>query len=126
VHELSVTKSLLEIAVRHAKEAGAERILGLNLVIGQLSSFLDESVQFYWDMIATGTIAEGAQLHFKRIPAEFLCRDCGIAFRMSPEDFICPVCKSNNLKIVCGDEFFLESMEVNAETEAISEPRSET
>ena len=37
MHELTITESLLEIALRHAREAGATKITDLYLVIGQLS-----------------------------------------------------------------------------------------
>ncbi|MGD8998651.1 MAG: hydrogenase maturation nickel metallochaperone HypA, partial [Anaerolineae bacterium] len=67
MHELSVTESLLEIALRHAARAGAARITRLNIVVGELSSIVDESVQFYWDIVSRGTMAEGAELHFERV-----------------------------------------------------------
>ena len=69
MHELSVTESILEIALRHASKTKAARITNLYLVIGQLASIVDDSVQFYWDIISKDTIAEGAKLHFKRLPA---------------------------------------------------------
>jgi hydrogenase nickel incorporation protein HypA/HybF len=74
MHELSVTENILEIALRHAAEAQANRITNLYLVIGQLSSIVDDSIQFYWDIITRGTPAEGAQLHFERIQTRLSCR----------------------------------------------------
>jgi hydrogenase nickel incorporation protein HypA/HybF len=73
MHELSVTESILEISLRHAQEASAKRITNLYLVIGQLASIIDDSVQFYWDIISKGTIADGATLHFRRLPAKLIC-----------------------------------------------------
>ena len=58
MHELTVTESLLELALRHAKTNDTKRINDLYLVIGQLSSIVDDSVQFYWDIIAKNTLAE--------------------------------------------------------------------
>ena len=57
MHELSVTEALLEIALRHAQAAQARQITGLHVVIGQLSSVIDDSVQFYWDFVSAGTLA---------------------------------------------------------------------
>jgi Zn finger protein HypA/HybF involved in hydrogenase expression len=71
MHELAVTESILEIALRHGQPAQARKITDLYLVIGQLSSIVDDSVQFYWDFISKNTPAEGAS--FSRIPAEFCC-----------------------------------------------------
>ena len=90
MHELSVTESLLEIALRHARKAGAQRILQLNIVIGELSSIVDESVQFYWDIVSRDTIAEGSQLHFQRVDGVLRCLACGERFSLSERDFACP------------------------------------
>jgi hydrogenase nickel incorporation protein HypA/HybF len=112
MHELSVTESILEIALRHAQPARARKISDLYLVIGQLSSIIDDSVQFYWDFISKDTPAEGARLHFKRIPAEFRCQDCDQAFKLCSGDLGCPNCSSRNVKITAGEEFYLEAIEV--------------
>ncbi len=93
MHELSITESILEITLRYAEEAAAARVTDLYLVIGDLSSVVDESVQFYWDFISEGTVAYGAMLHFRRIPGELACQACGHHY--SPNDQLtCPVCDS--------------------------------
>ena len=112
MHELPVTQSILDIALRHAQEAKATRVTDLHLVIGKLSYVMDDSVQFYWDIIAKDTIAEGAQLHFRRVPTEFLCLDCSRRYAPDGEILACPNCQSVRVKIVAGDEFRLESIDV--------------
>lgn len=114
MHELSVTQSILEIALRHAENAGAERITDLYLVIGQLSSIVDDSVQFYWDIIADGTIAVGATLHFSRIPAQMRCTNCAHLFALDYESFACPVCKSLSVQLISGNEFYLEGIDIES------------
>jgi hydrogenase nickel incorporation protein HypA/HybF len=112
MHELSVTESILDIALRHARTAGANHITDLYLVIGQLSSIVDDSVQFYWDQLSQNTLAEGSRLHFRRIPTELLCQACGHRYAPAPDDFACPACGSVRIKVVAGEEFYLESIEV--------------
>ena len=112
MHELPVTESLLEIATRHATQAGAGRIVALNIVIGQLASIIDESVQFYWSIIAANTTAEGAVLNFRRIPARFHCLECDHNYQPGLEIEPCPECGSSKVEILSGQEFFLESIEV--------------
>lgn len=114
MHELTITESLLEIALRHAAEAGATKITDLYLVIGDLSSVVDESVQFYWDIIANETPAEGASLHFKRVPTEIICLNCHHQYKPVENQMACPSCGSISIKIISGEEFFLEA--INVET----------
>jgi hydrogenase nickel incorporation protein HypA/HybF len=112
MHELSVTESILEISIRHAEEAKAKHITNLYLVIGQLASIVDDSVQFYWDIISKGTIAEGATLHFRRLPAKFLCLDCSEQYNPGSDGFSCPTCKSDHVMVIAGDEFYMEAIDV--------------
>ena len=118
MHELAITQSVLEIALRHGEQAQASKITDLYLVIGQLSSVVDDSVQFYWDMIAVDTIAEGAALHFKRIPAQLECSECGQIYSLEGNQLDgCPVCESIKVKVIAGKEFQLESIEIENERE---------
>jgi hydrogenase nickel incorporation protein HypA/HybF len=112
MHELSVTQSLLEIALRHGERASARRIVRLNLVIGELASIVDDSVQFYWDFVSQGTIAEGAELHFERVPATLRCLSCDHTFPLDGREYACPACGERKVVAAGGDEFRLESIEV--------------
>ncbi|QRN83665.1 hydrogenase maturation nickel metallochaperone HypA [Chloroflexota bacterium] len=112
MHELSVTESVLEIACKHGEKARAKKVTDIFLVIGKLSSIVDDSVQFYWDFISKGTLCEGATLHFKRIPAELICLDCDHKYTLDDELSPCPRCGSARIRVISGDEFNLESIEV--------------
>ena len=112
MHELAVTQSILDISLRHAQKVDAQRITDINLVIGQFSSIVDDSIQFYWDIIAKDTMAEGAMLHFDRIPGEMTCGNCGHAFHPSDKSFACPSCDSGSVRITKGDEFRVDSIDV--------------
>lgn len=112
MHELAVTENLLEIAIRHGKTAGAKKISNLYLVVGQLSSIVDDSVQFYWDIISKGTVAEGAKLHFHRKSVELYCKECAHQFTPIGDDLSCPNCGSIQIKVISGEEFFLEAIDV--------------
>lgn len=112
MHELSITQGILEIALRHAEQAEAHRIIRLNLVIGELSSIVDDSVQFYWDIISRDTIAERSELHFKRTPGTLRCLVCGHTFPLGGQ-YVCPECDGKQVVAAGGDEFRLESIEVD-------------
>ena len=112
MHELPITESILEIALRHAQAANASHITNIYLVIGQLASVVDESVQFYWDIVARGTLAEGATLHFRRIPTTLNCSQCEHQYQPSGSDFACPLCDCTRFTVVSGQEFYVEAIDV--------------
>jgi hydrogenase nickel incorporation protein HypA/HybF len=112
MHEMAVTQSILDIALDHAARYGAARVISLNLMIGQLSSIVDDSVQFYWDIISKDTPCEGATLHFERIPAQMSCRECGHSYSLSQGLEACPQCGSFHIRVIAGDEFRLESIDI--------------
>jgi hydrogenase nickel incorporation protein HypA/HybF len=112
MHELAVTESILEIALKHAEQAEATQVTDLYIVIGQLSSIVDDSVQFYWDMITDGTLCSGSKLHFQRIPAEMACLSCGNSYTLQGELTVCPACGSAQVKVVSGEQFYLDSIEI--------------
>jgi hydrogenase nickel incorporation protein HypA/HybF len=114
MHELSVTQGVLDVVLNAAQEAGAERIYAIHLVIGDLSSIVDESVQFYFDFLSRDTLAAGATLHFRREAATLHCLACGAEQEASvPLATACPACGSERLRVNGGRSFYIESIEVN-------------
>lgn len=116
MHELPVTEGILKTAIEASERNGAHRITAINLVIGELSSIVDDSVQFYFDLLSKGTLAENAALHFRREPSIAICFDCGNQFNASaPLEPKCPQCGSARLQVKGSREFFIESIEVEDE-----------
>jgi hydrogenase nickel incorporation protein HypA/HybF len=113
MHELPVTQGILEIAVKSAAEAGACRITAIDIVIGELSSIVDDSIQFYFDVLSRGTLAEGATLRFRREPADAACWDCGQRWQIrAPLYPVCPQCGSVRLSVTGGRAFYVDSIDV--------------
>ena len=114
MHELSVTQSVLNIALETAKNNGASQITAINLVIGDMTSIVDDSVQFYFDILGKDTLAQGATLNFRREPATATCLDCRSQIPATPPlTPVCPNCNSTKLTVSGGKEFYIESIEVN-------------
>ena len=114
MHELAVTQSLLETASDYAHKSKAKKVISLNLIIGDLSGIIDESVQFYWDFVTKDSICADSTLNFEHIPAVMICQNCEEQFEIGAELIPCPNCQSVNLKLISGDEFRLESIEVES------------
>jgi hydrogenase nickel incorporation protein HypA/HybF len=112
MHELPFAQSILEIALRHALTSNARRVTDLYLTIGQLSSVVDDSIQFYWDIISEDTVCEGALLHFERNPGMLECTDCGNTYSITEELIPCPQCGSMLIRVIGGDDFRLDSIDI--------------
>jgi hydrogenase nickel incorporation protein HypA/HybF len=112
MHELSVTENILQIALKQAEKAQATRVTDINIVIGSLSSIVDDSVQFYWDFISENTICQKALLHFNRIPAVLKCLSCNNEYKIEDGLKPCPSCQSESVRVISGEEFWLDSIEI--------------
>jgi hydrogenase nickel incorporation protein HypA/HybF len=112
MHEYSLTQAILQTALQHAQQASAAKLARVNLIIGEYCDEHEESIRFYWDDLAKGTMAQGAELHFERVPAELKCLDCGHAFHPTEEACLCPACSSRRLRLLSGDDVRLESIEI--------------
>ena len=112
MHELSITQNILNIVTEHAKRANAQKVTVIHLVVGQLTGFIDDSIQFYFDLLSPGSMAEGARLDIERIPAEVRCRSCGKVFALEGYKWTCPKCAAVGGEVLRGREFQVESIEV--------------
>jgi hydrogenase nickel incorporation protein HypA/HybF len=74
MHEAGVTERILEIVVEHAKEAHAQRVTDVYLEVGEESGIDTDSVELHWPLLAKGSVAEGAALHFDQADAPFTFR----------------------------------------------------
>lgn len=114
MHELPVTQSILAVALETAQNHKARRVNSIDLVIGDLSSFVDDSIQFYFDIISRDTIAQNAKLNFKREAALVTCLACGHRFNAAPPlSPFCPACDSPQLQLSGGQDFYIDSIDID-------------
>ena len=112
MHELAITQSMLDLVLEQAEKAEAKEVGRINLVIGEMCGVVEECVQFYFNFLGKGTIAERASLSFRMVPTTAECRECGKSFELKEFDWACPDCGSNRVEITAGKELYVESIEV--------------
>ena len=113
MHELPVVLDIIRVMEDEAKKRGFQEITKINLVIGELSSIVDESVQMYFEVAAKDTPCARAQLVFEHRPAMLKCTSCGKEFPHE-KSFSCPVCGGDSVLIRgTGNEFYITSFDGN-------------
>ena len=114
MHELPATRGILAVALDTAREVEAIRVTSIDVLIGEMTSLVDDSVQFYFDILARDTPAAGARLNFRREPGTGTCLNCGKSFAVRPPlDPECPHCSEYTVRVSGGNRFFVESIEVD-------------
>ncbi len=112
MHELSITQSILSIALEKANEIKSAKITKINVTLGELSGVVDECVKFYFEFLSKDTIAAGASLDFEKPPIQLRCRNCGSVFSPKNADWTCPECREQTIEVVSGRECYVSSIEV--------------
>jgi hydrogenase nickel incorporation protein HypA/HybF len=113
MHELAITQAILSVVLEAAEAAGARRVTAVGLTVGALTSYVDDSIRFYFELLSKGTLAEGALLRIRREPGEGRCQTCGGTFLVEPPLLpACPLCGSFDIQIEGGNRCLVECIEV--------------
>ncbi len=114
MHEVSIMRNLLAIALDEWARAGTDRIAVLRVTAGDLSGIVPEALRFAFDVLRSEHPATaGARLEIERVPASCRCRGCGMRFEPADVVFQCPGCEATDAEILRGRELELTRMEIN-------------
>jgi hydrogenase nickel incorporation protein HypA/HybF len=114
VHELAIAESVVRIAERHAD---GRRVTKVCLKVGHLRQVVPSALAFGFELVAQETPVEGAELVLEEVPATGKCRACGSESRLESFPLQCKACGGFDLEIVAGEELYVESLEMEDQTE---------
>ena len=112
MHEYAVTKNILDIVLDEADKEGASKVLAIQLTIGELSSFEQDCIEMYFEELSKDTIALGAKLVVRKVAAQLHCEQCDISFPLGHTDYSCPKCGNTGKYLNDGQDFLIESIEI--------------
>ena len=115
MHELQVTERILDIVVKHAEANSVQKVLSIQLRIGELSDLENEWIQKYFDYLSKDTVANGAKLRIERAPVVMQCDECAHSFEVNIKEIKeiqCPECDNKKCSLVSGREYYIKDMEV--------------
>lgn len=111
MHELPIVLDVIKSVTAEAEKMGVHHVTEITLVLGELSSVMDESVQMYFELLAEDTVCAGALLKFEHVPARLRCTLCGHEFDHE-RSFDCPKCEGESRLIKgTGQEMYIRSFD---------------
>ena len=112
MHELAITKGIIDIVESEQKKNSFERVLEISLSVGEFSGIIPQCIREFFPIAAAGTAAEHAELIIDTIEATFQCFDCGYEGEVDRKAACCPKCQSQAIRMTRGREFFVEQIKV--------------
>jgi hydrogenase nickel incorporation protein HypA/HybF len=109
VHELSLSSAIVGTVVKHAQ---GRRVTLVELRVGKLRQVIPDTLEFYFEFVARGTVCEGARLEQEVIDARLRCNGCGHEWGIEIPAFRCPECGGGGVEIASGNEFEVQAIEV--------------
>lgn len=112
MHELAITRRMLDIALDEAERLAARRIKSIRLLAGEFSCLDPNALDFCFALVSRGTIAEGAILEIELVKATAICSRCETSWMPVDDSCLCPNCGNVTSDMFWGQELRLDSLEV--------------
>src|SRR4030042_3266604 len=111
MHEVSIVQGMLDIAIDNCTKQGYKRIDSIKVKIGKASGVVPDSLQFAFEALKPGTMAEKAVLTIEEIPVSGFCKNCNEKFTVEEAYVIsCPLCGSTSFQVETGRELNIDEM----------------
>ncbi|MGB0661389.1 MAG: hydrogenase maturation nickel metallochaperone HypA [Mangrovicoccus sp.] len=112
MHELSLCEGIRQVIEDQASAHQVQAVRKVRIEIGQFAGVEKPALEFAFEVVMRGSVAEGATLEMIDLPGKALCYDCmkevEIPERLAP----CPECGGGKLMPNGGDEFRIKDLEV--------------
>lgn len=113
MHEMALCQGLMGVIEDQASVHDYSRVKAVVLEIGRLACVEPEALRFSFDVVARGTLAEGAALEIIETRPEAWCLACGHAVQVEERFDPCPDCGGYQLQLSGGDELRIKELEVD-------------
>ncbi len=111
MHEVGLVDGIVEAVQRRAGERPVARI---RVRIGTLHRAVQGPMDQALELVAAGTVVEGAVLDLVQVPVTVTCQDCARTSESEDLTPFCEACGSFAIEHTGGDELTLESIEYRA------------
>ncbi|MDR0771442.1 MAG: hydrogenase maturation nickel metallochaperone HypA [Burkholderiales bacterium] len=112
MHEMSLAESMLDIVESTARKHHAQRVTSVQFELGALSHADREALAFAFDVVARGSIAEGARFEVIEVPGTAWCMLCSKTVGLAKRGDACPECGHYQLTVTQGEAMRIASIEI--------------
>lgn len=109
MHEYDLSAAIVATVSKHA---AGRRVTKVTLRIGRLRQVVKDTLEFYVAIVGRETPCEGATLEIIDVPAVLRCNSCKREWEIEIPAFICGRCGPGAVEVASGEEFLVESIEV--------------
>jgi hydrogenase nickel incorporation protein HypA/HybF len=113
MHEMGITQGILAASIEAAEKAGAERITEIRISVGELTEVVEFALQFAFEALTPGTMAEGATLVVTHVTARSRCETCKTEYEHDRFTMVCPECGSFHVTLLQGRELEVDAIETD-------------
>jgi hydrogenase nickel incorporation protein HypA/HybF len=112
MHEAGIAASILEIAEQEARRRPGAGVRVIKLRLGEMTGVDRSALDFAFECLRVGTLAEYAELEVERVPLSGVC-DCG--WTGVPQQTYCLACPQCQMPVtvLSGREMQVEYIEVD-------------
>lgn len=112
MHEMSLAEGIRQVIEDQTRAHKVTRVTRVRLEIGRFAGVEKPALDFAFDVVMRGSVAEGAELIMLDLPGQALCYDCGKAVEIDDRLAPCPLCGSGKVMPTGGDEMRIKDLEV--------------
>jgi hydrogenase nickel incorporation protein HypA/HybF len=98
VHETALAAGIVRIVREEARRHNVARITEIHVQVGLLSAVEAHSLSACFELLAEGSVAQGAALKIANAPLPVRCASCGHTFELATRSFFCPRCRSADIR----------------------------
>ena len=113
MHEMALCEGIVGIVEDAAAKQAFKRVKTIVVEVGALSHVAPEALEFCFEAVSRGTIAEGARMQIDRVAGAGWCFDCSRTVALPERYAPCPDCGGRHVEVTAGEEMRVREMEVD-------------
>ena len=116
MHELSLCSAIADTVTTYAT---GRPVRCVRVRIGAYRQVVPDTLAFYWEMQIAGSELAQCALDVETVPAVVSCRACGVDTTLDFPILLCGGCDGADVELVAGEEFQIESIDVEPASEEV-------